>query len=270
MFFVMKHEILNASESSLISALTQLGNDLVLWRDNELARNILSKKDLKLQADRWAHDYLFEHITKLWPNIPIISEEDVNHSEDRPIQYWLIDPIDGSASWLNGFDGFVTQAALIEDCVPVTGFIYAPIRDLLYVGKRGKGAYLNERRLSSSGIEDKITIVDNTPIPHGVVKALIEKYSMRYRESGSLGLKACMVASGEADVFVKDVLVRDWDLAPAAVLLREVGCALVQINGQEFPFSGAWEKDSGFIVARSLELAESILTTLNSGEINDC
>jgi len=257
-------KILSKQEIDLIVEMRELGAALLSWRGNETARTVLSKADLKLQADRWAHDKLSGALAGLWADIPIISEEDAKHAVERPERYWLIDPIDGTASWMNGFDGFVTQAALIENDIPVSGFIYAPALDDFYVGIKGKGAFLNENRLYKKDVDLlDLTVVDNTPQPHGVVQNLLQKWPMKYKESGSLGLKCCMIASGAADIFFKDVVVRDWDLAPAAVLLAEVSGSLLSLDAQPYEFTGSWEKSSGFIAAKNVELAKKVLSALS-------
>ena len=82
-----------------------------------------------------------------------------------------------------------------------------------------------------------------------------------------MGLKAVLVADGTADLFVKDVVVRDWDLAPAAVILKEVNGVLLQADGKDYPFSDSFEKDIGFVIARDEKLSSEVisyLATINS------
>ena len=84
-----------------------------------------------------------------------------------------------------------------------------------------------------------------------------------YLESGSLGLKSVLVAEGTADLFVKNVCVRDWDLAPAAVILQEVGGKLSLSDGSPFVFDGQYEKSNGFIVARDQSLLTDAVKTFS-------
>ncbi len=69
-------------------------------------------------------------------------------------------------------------------------------------------------------------------------------------------LKMCLVADGTADLFVKDVVVRDWDVAPALAVLRSVGALLTQANGSPFLLAGAYDKPGGLLVARDRALWE--------------
>lgn len=250
--------ILLENERALIRAMRKLGEQLIAWRRDDRARTILSRKDLKLQADKWAHECLTEAISALWPGVSIISEEDASHEARRPETYWLIDPIDGTASWLDGFSGFVTQAALIEADVPVAGYVFAPALDRFYLGLHGRGAWVNDDRLEVQQPREDVVLVDNTPTPHGIVVPMMQRLmATGYVESGSLGLKCCLVGDGTADLFVKDVVVRDWDMAPAAAILAEIGAVLVTADNRPYRFCGGWEKRDGIIAARSTELAAS-------------
>lgn len=251
--------------SNLAAEMRALGADLLAWRDDKDAQHLHSKADLKTEADRRAHRRLVDVLATQFAGVPVISEEDSEHLSDRPERYWLIDPIDGTASWLHGFDGFVTQAALIENNVPVLGLVYAPALDLFYTAARGEGAFLNGARLPQLASREGLVLIDNTPQPHGLCAALMDKMDVTgYIESGSLGLKSCRIADGGADLFVKDVVVRDWDLAPAAVLFSEIGGQLRGIDGQNYAFSGDWQKPKGFIAARTTEIVDQCVNALNA------
>ena len=73
-----------------------------------------------------------------------------------------------------------------------------------------------------------------------------------------------MVASGDADVFVKSVVVRDWDLAPAMAVCAETGAVLTRVNGSDFALSGSFEKVDGVVVAADEYLARRIAEWLVS------
>ena len=237
-------------------AMRELGRDLLAWRDDEGAREVHSPAELKTEADRRAHARLVEAIARDFPDVTVISEEDGSHEADRPERYWLIDPIDGTASWLGGFDGFVTQAALIEGEEAVAGLVFAPALDHFYKAAKGEGAWLDGVAMARMTPRDGLVITDNTPEPHGTAAALMGALeASNYCESGSLGLKCCLVADGTADLCAKTVLIRDWDLAPAAAIFAELGTVLANADGTPYRLAGAWEKPGGFIAARDADLA---------------
>ena len=104
-----------------------------------------------------------------------------------------------------------------------------------------------------------ITVVDNTNKPHGVSKLLFNQLGAKnYIESGSLGLKCCFVAEGVADVFVKDVAVRDWDIAPAYLILQESGGEICLPSCSNYIFDGPMEKPEGVIVASNKHLLNQV------------
>ena len=73
-----------------------------------------------------------------------------------------------------------------------------------------------------------------------------------------------LVADGTADLFVKDVVVRDWDLAPVAVILNELNGLLFHSDGNDYLFSDSFEKRMGFIVARDKRLSNEMISYLAS------
>ncbi len=206
----------------------------------------------KAEADRIAHDRLIEALGALTPNLPVVSEEDAVHDRVRPTRYWLIDPIDGTASYAGGFDGFVTQVALMDTGVPVVAAIHAPALELTYYAEKGQGAYLNGNRLNvKAGDPDRVVLIDNYPEPRGTALAALNELSMTgYVESGSIALKICRVADGKADLFFKNVTLRDWDVAPGELILFEAGGVMTGIDGAPFPYHGDWIKP-GVIAART-------------------
>ena len=246
----------------VVPVLEELGRKLLGWRSDAAARSLHSRPDFKTEADRRADAFIKERLAALFPGVPVWSEEDATHGDARPLAYWLIDPIDGTASWYDGFPGFVTQAALIVDGWPQAGVIHAPATKQTWTARAGDGAWRDGRRLPRLVPQDRCIVVDNTPAPHGVAAGLTRLLpATGYRESGSLGLKATLVGDGTVDLFVKRVTVRDWDMAPVAVLLAETGGSLLRPDGRPFTFEGPMEKP-GVVVARDAELGARAVAAL--------
>lgn len=239
----------------LTALMEEVGRQVVAWRTDDASRYLHSAADFKTEADQRAHNLICEGLNKLYPGVEIISEESPVNDSVRPDVYWLIDPIDGTASWYHGFDGFVTQAAYIEHGVPLFGIVHAPVTGKTWSAVRGGGAYMNGRPMPMLEPGDRLVVTDNTREPHGVSQDLAALlHATGYLESGSLGLKSVLVAEGAADLFVKNVCVSDWDIAPAEVILHEVGGQLSLADGSPYVFDGAFKKTVGFIVARDAEL----------------
>jgi len=258
--------------SVLIDGVIDIGNQINQWRNNEQVKKIRNPKDFKTEADFKADLLLRELILKYDKKGCIISEEDDDFSIDRPEFYWLIDPIDGTASWYDGFKGFVTQIAYIQYGIPVFGIIYAPALKNIWWGSAGVGAFKNGKQIEKPKNEDiaNVKLIDNYPEPRGIAKKIFEGLDkhVQYIESGSLGLKSVLVADGSADLFVKDVIFRDWDVAPAYVLLKELGCFITDKDGNELSFSGQHEKLNGLLVSSSSKLSNYVTAFIKTMERN--
>ena len=211
----------------------------------------------KAKADRIAHDLLIRGLGEMTPDIVTVSEEDFSHASERPSEYWLIDPIDGTASYAGGFAGFVTQAALMKGNAPILAAVHAPALGLTYLAEKNQGVRLNGQLFGIEASDPyRAVLIDNYPEPRDTALAAYQELSMTgYVESGSIALKICRVADGTADLFFKDVPLKDWDVAPAELILSEAGGVMTGIDGSPFPYVGDWVKP-GVIAARSEPLLE--------------
>ena len=96
----------------------EIGDQISAWRNDKSTKTIIEPKEFKTVADKKSHHLIHNLISATFGNVDILSEEEEIKTTDRPDKYWLIDPIDGTASWYDGYDGFVTQAAYIEHNIP--------------------------------------------------------------------------------------------------------------------------------------------------------
>jgi 3'(2'), 5'-bisphosphate nucleotidase len=245
--------------AELENAMRRVGAEIVRCREQGNTSGRFEGSQFKAAADLIADRCMREELRTI-ADLPVISEEDVaSHSARRPAEYWLIDPIDGTASFAHGFPGFVCQAALMTDGSPQLAAVYAPVLQQLFSAQHRQGATLNGERIAvASRPRHQLTLVDNYPQPRGIAEWLFRDLRCaHYLESGSIGLKVCLVAAGAADLFVKDVSVRDWDVAAPALILREAGGVFVQCSGQPFEYAGDYQKH-GLIAAASTELLNEV------------
>lgn len=242
-----------------------VGYLLLEWHDSRIFNGTWDGKQFKSEVDKMAHSALTERLGRITPDIPIISEEDeTSLVGKRPECYWLIDPIDGTASFVNGYNGFVTQVALIEDCHPSIAVIYAPLLELLYTAQRGGGSFLNGKNLQiTHGNEPKV-LIDNYPEQRGITYNLYKELNFsKYIECGSISLKICKVADGTADLFFKSVTTRDWDLAAPQLVIEEAGGVLRDSNGEEIRYNGDYTHD-GVIAVASDDICMRIASWYNN------
>ncbi len=245
--------------ASLIALVRDVGASLLRWRATGGANGRWEGTQFHALADRWAHQSLCDGLARIAADIPIVSEEAEVGEEIPPHKrYWIIDPIDGTASYAGGFPGFVTQLALIEASGPSMAAVFAPAHGALFVAERGRGAFKNGVRLRAR-TSDSLTLVDNYPEPRGIAAELYRGLSFsNYLESGSIGLKICRVADGSADLFFKTVSVRDWDLAAPQLILEEAGGCLLDAAGHNIRYGLANRQHTGLIAATDTTLARRV------------
>lgn len=238
---------------AVAAAVVEVGDLLRRWRtDAEVCSGVWEGSQFKARADAMAHRALGERLAAIDPRTPVISEEDpASLARKRPPRYWLIDPIDGTASYVHGFSGYVTQAALVVGDRPEVAVVHAPESKTLYTAVRGGGARRNGLALSALAPcpPGEGVLTDNTPEPRGIARRVHDHFGYSaYLESGSISLKLCRIAEGAAHLFVKDVPVRDWDMAAPELILSEVGGRAVRLDGGDFGYRGPWEH-TGLVAA---------------------
>ena len=246
-------------KKDFVNCVLQAGKDLLANKKKYLGHGYWNNGQFKNKADLVFHDFYDSKLKKIL-NIDVVSEEN-NSNVQKNNLYWIVDPIDGTASYANGYKGFVTQAALIKDQKPILSCIFAPSMNLLFVGIKNKGAYVNNKLIVSKR-KKNLKLIDNFEVPMGISKYVYNKLNLQhYVECGSIGLKCCYIALGRADIFIKDIAVRNWDIAPAQLILSESGCLIRNFFGQEI-ILGKKEKIKGLLVCKSNLLLKKILNVI--------
>ena len=136
----------------LATALRATGQ-LLIARRKSGEFTYLRKEEAIVSAsvDIEAHKFLALALEDLKSGVPVLSEEDAQSLRGaRPATYWLIDPLDGTASFVDGYSGFVTQAALISNSQLLLAGVYAPALNEMYLAEIGKGATKNSEPIKVS------------------------------------------------------------------------------------------------------------------------
>ncbi|SHF96605.1 histidinol-phosphate phosphatase [Fodinibius roseus] len=202
-------------------------------------------------ADRKTESVMREAIEDLFPDHGIIGEEHGHTNASSPVQ-WILDPIDGTKSFIHGVPFYTTLIGIVVDDDPVVGIVYAPALDELCEAARGKGTRLNGTACSVRECE---TLSEATFLSTDVYTAagsgygdafdtLIEKTRIHRTWGDAYG--HMMVATGRADLMF-DPELHIWDAAPLLPVLREAGGIFCDTDGQETIESG-----NGFSCSRSL------------------
>lgn len=189
-------------------------------------------------ADRAVETRLRAFLEKTVPDASFLGEETGASGARGASLEWLVDPIDGTRAFVRGLTTWSVLVALLDEGEPAVGIAYLPGEDDLYVAVRGAGATRNGAPLRVSGV----TSLSRAMVSHGALaqfstdalgRALL---SLRGATDGQRGLADFdghrNVARGRIDAMI-DPGVQPWDVAAAALVVREAGGRWTTLRGSE-------------------------------------
>lgn len=199
--------------------------------------------DFVSKADKAAEKVLFQALEKARPGYGYVMEEGgVVEGPDKSHR-WHIDPLDGTSNFLHAIPHFAISLALEREGQIVAGVVLDVIKDEMFIAEKGKGAFVNNRRLRVSGRREPTMMLIGTGIPHigkpnhplflrelGQAMARFQNV----RRMGSAALDICYVAAGRFDAFWERGL-NTWDFAAGAVIVREAGGVFGALDGHADP-----------------------------------
>jgi myo-inositol-1(or 4)-monophosphatase len=198
----------------------------------ELKNWIKGKSSPVSEADIAVNDLLEQRLREATPDYGWLSEESADDESRLGKKYtWIVDPIDGTRSYLAGRDDWCVCAALVEDAAPVLAAVFAPASDEFFFAARGQGASRNSQRVVASGGDDLDFARMAGPKP------LVQRLSPSDEEItlhpriGSLALRLCRVAHGELDAAFAGGQSKDWDLAAANLIVQEANGRMTALSG---------------------------------------
>jgi myo-inositol-1(or 4)-monophosphatase len=215
-------------------------------------------------ADHRAEEILRAELSRARPGYGFLCEEGGRtHGTDKT-HCWIIDPLDGTTNFLHGIPQFAISIALARDGTIVAGVIYNPASDELYTAERGKGAFMNERRLRVAARRRLSEAVIACGLPHhgrGDLTqfrkeiAAIQSEVAGLRRFGSATLDLAWVAAGRFDGYWERDL-SAWDMAAGLLLVREAGGFVTDLDG------GDAMLDKGHIIAGNESMHGGLLQLL--------
>jgi myo-inositol-1(or 4)-monophosphatase len=182
-------------------------------------------------ADMRAEQILFDELTKARHGYGFLMEERGAVEGPDKSHTWIVDPLDGTTNFLHGIPHFAISIALQRENELVAGLIYNPANGDIFTAERGKGAFLNDRRIRVSARSRLEDCVIATGIPHrgrGNHEAYLRQLEAvmaavsGVRRFGAASLDLAWVAAGRFDGFW-ELGLKPWDLAAGLVILREAG-----------------------------------------------
>jgi myo-inositol-1(or 4)-monophosphatase len=222
--------------------------------------------DFVSSADRRAEDVLYKELSKARPTFGFLMEERGEIKGSDPSHRWVVDPLDGTTNFLHGIPLFAISIAAMKDDNVIAALVFNPVADELFVAERGRGGFLNERRLRVAGRRDLSASVVCCGIPHAgrgdaeqFRKELVAVQSRvaGIRRTGAAALDLAWVAAGRFDGFWERAL-SPWDLAAGMLLVREAGGLVTDLDG------GTDVLAKGTVLAGNDSIHGALLTALKS------
>jgi len=180
-------------------------------------------------ADQASHDVIIDALSKLTPEIPIISEEgdEVPYEMRKDYtKYWLIDPLDGTKEFINRNGEFTVNIALIENNIPTQGFIYVPVIGVMYYTENSTCYKEHDEQVELLKVNNSTAnriAVRSKSHPSPEEEVVLDKYEVTDSISVGSSLKFCMVAEGKADIYYRHGPTMEWDTAAGQAVLQAAG-----------------------------------------------
>jgi myo-inositol-1(or 4)-monophosphatase len=198
-------------------------------------------KDFVSEVDRAAETAIVETLLDVYPDHAILAEEGTAKGANAQAEnIWIIDPLDGTTNFLHGFPQYCVSIALAQRGTITQGVIYDPVRNDLYTATRGRGAFLNDRRIRVSRRQHLRDCLIGTGFPFRdgsyldtyleMMKTMIQ-HTAGLRRPGAAALDLACVAAGFYDGFW-EVGLNPWDIAAGSLLVQEAGGLIGDLQGE--------------------------------------
>jgi len=231
------HPMLNIA----VKAARRAGNLIHRASDNidHLTVTKKSNADYVSEVDRAAENVIIQTILDVYPDHEILAEESGSQGESEFL--WIIDPLDGTTNFLHGVPQYSVSIALQHNGILTQGVIYDPTKNDLFTATRGRGAFLNDKRIRVSKCDQLADSLIGTGLPYSnmthldaymnILRDVIQK-TAGLRRPGSAALDLAWTAAGRYDAFFETGL-KPWDMAAGCLLVTEAGGMIGDLQGNE-------------------------------------
>ena len=200
-------------------------------------KNFVTKYDVAVQ------DFLFNELSKSFPDAEFVGEEGENNLKSSALRF-IIDPIDGTTNFMQDYRCSCISVALCKGNDVIVGVVYNPYTNEVFSAEKGNGAYLNGKPINVSDrpLSDGLALFGTSPYhPENTDEtfALLRKvfdFSRDIRRSGSAAYDICTVACGRCEIFFEKGL-QPWDIAAGTLILKEAGGVALNYQGKAIDFS---------------------------------
>lgn len=190
------------------------------------------------EADRLGEEIILKGLAGAAPEIPVLAEEAAASGAIPQLgrEFFLVDPLDGTKEFITKTGEFTVNIALVRDGAPALGVVYAPAMSKLYLGVRGRGAFLRRtgagedarpiraRRAPAAGLVAVASRSHRGPETDAFLSTLT---ITDFAAAGS-SLKFCLIAEGLADVYPRLGRTMEWDTGAGQAVLEAAGGRVIE------------------------------------------
>jgi myo-inositol-1(or 4)-monophosphatase len=255
----LSREILSRDTTLLTEAVREAGALALSMFRTELKNWTKGASSPVSEADIAVNDLLESKLRSATPEYGWLSEESADDEARLGRQLvWIVDPIDGTRSYLAGREDWCVSVALVEGASPVLAAVFAPVSDEFFFAGRGSGATRNDVPVqATSGTElDFSRVAGPRPLVQRLSRGPDE--ITLYPRIGSLALRLCRVAEGRLDAAFAGGQSRDWDLAAANLIVQEANGNMTALSGDTILYNRR-EVTHGVLVAAGRDRHASIV-----------
>lgn len=230
----------------LVDISRRAGLAIMEWYQGDMGITHKSDDSPLTKADLASHRLIVAELERLWPEIPVLSEESANipwETRKQWQRYWLVDPLDGTKEFINRNGEFTVNIALISDHQPIVGVVHVPVTDVSYFGARGLGAWRQEVAEEAIPMSirqpaaDPAVIVGSRSHANPELAQQLEALGPHELISMGSSLKFCRVAEGLADFYPRLGPTCEWDTGAAQAVVEAAGGQVVKIDGTPLDYN---------------------------------
>ena len=247
----MYNQIIMQSLDLLINDVCAIANQAgrIILKHYDRPMDVQIKDDFSpiTVADLESNKYICSQLSTLTPEIPIVSEEndEIPYSErEKWDTFWLVDPLDGTIEFVRKSGHFTVNIALISNRLPVLGVVDVPALNEAYFGYEDHAFRVRRDESETpvrisvrSELSNPIEIVASKDNQGPTTRALCKYLPDAQLKSMGSSLKFCMIADGQADVYLRDGSIMEWDSAAAHAVVRGAGGDVYTLDGQVLTYN---------------------------------
>ena len=243
----VQQELINTAKQAAALLLRYYKTDLIIEKKED--------KSPVTEADHAANALIIAALKRLTPEIPVVAEESAEtHRMDvsNVPAFWLVDPLDGTKSFIKHTDQFTVNMGLIHHGIPSWGVIAIPAQDMVYWTENGKvlRQYANNMPETISvrtPPKNGVTVVASQSHYSDKTDVFLKEHTVAEFIQANSSLKFCRVAEGKADLYPRFGTTMEWDTAAGDALVRAAGGRVEHPDGRVFTYGKPGFENGNFV-----------------------